>query len=114
MRQWFYEQTMFLRNMESMRATTMSFTTTQRSQRPSAAPRQQGMVLFTALILLVILTLVGVMLTRLQTVEERISANDQDRQLAIQGGGRQPDGCALPRSVSTTRTSIRFSPTTPA
>ncbi|HTW75538.1 MAG TPA: PilX N-terminal domain-containing pilus assembly protein [Steroidobacteraceae bacterium] len=45
---------------------------------------QRGVVLFTALILLVILTLVGVMLTRMQTVEEQISENDQDHQLAIQ------------------------------
>jgi Tfp pilus assembly protein PilX len=46
--------------------------------------RQRGVVLFTALVLLVILTLVGVMLSRLQTVEERISQNDQDHQLAVQ------------------------------
>ena len=45
---------------------------------------QRGVVLFTALILLVILTLTGVMLTRLQTVEERISANDQDHELAVE------------------------------
>ena len=45
---------------------------------------QRGVVLFTSLVLLVILTLVGVMLSRLQTVEERISRNDQDHQLAVQ------------------------------
>ena len=55
---------------------------------PRSGPReraqQRGVVLFTSLILLVILTLVGVMLSRLQTVEERISQNDQDHQLAVQ------------------------------
>ena len=45
---------------------------------------QRGVVLFTSLVLLVILTLVAVMLSRLQTVEERISQNDQDHQVAIQ------------------------------
>lgn len=48
------------------------------------AVRQRGVVLFTSLVLLVILTLVAVMLSRLQTVEERISQNDQDHQIAIQ------------------------------
>ena len=48
------------------------------------AARQRGVVLFTSLVLLVILTLVAVMLSRLQTVEERISQNDQDHQVAIQ------------------------------
>lgn len=56
-------------------------------RRPAAgAPlaRQRGVVLFTSLILLLILTMVGVMLSRMQTVEEQISANDQDHQLAVQ------------------------------
>ncbi len=51
---------------------------------PLRAARQRGVVLFTSLVLLVILTLVAVMLSRLQTVEERISQNDQDHQIAIQ------------------------------
>jgi Tfp pilus assembly protein PilX len=51
---------------------------------PRARSQQRGVVLFTALVLLVILTLVGVMLSRLQTVEERISQNDEDHQLAVQ------------------------------
>ncbi|HEX4023750.1 MAG TPA: PilX N-terminal domain-containing pilus assembly protein [Steroidobacteraceae bacterium] len=41
-------------------------------------------MLFTSLILLVILTLVGVMLSRMQMVEEQIALNDQDHQMAIQ------------------------------
>ena len=53
-------------------------------QVTGAAVRQRGVVLFTSLILLVILTLVGVMLTRLQMVEEQISQNDQDHQMAVQ------------------------------
>jgi type IV pilus assembly protein PilX len=52
--------------------------------RQARAARQRGVVLFTSLVLLVILTLVAVMLSRLQTVEERISQNDQDHQIAIQ------------------------------
>jgi len=56
--------------------------TTAPSRARSA--RQRGVVLFTSLVLLVILTLVAVMLSRLQTVEERISQNDQDHQVAIQ------------------------------
>lgn len=45
---------------------------------------QRGVVLFTALILLLILTLVGVLLARSESVEESISENDQDHELAIQ------------------------------
>jgi len=56
-----------------------------RPRRLAAAKMaERGVVLFTSLILLVILTLVGVMLTRMQTVEERISANDQDHELAVE------------------------------
>lgn len=42
------------------------------------------MVLFTALVLLLILTLVGVLLARSEAVEESISENDQDHELALQ------------------------------
>lgn len=45
---------------------------------------QRGVVLFTALVLLLILTLVGVMLARSETVEESISENVQDHALAVQ------------------------------
>lgn len=55
-----------------------------RTAARATGARQRGVVLFTSLVLLIILTLVGVMLSRLQTVEERISQNDQDHQLAIQ------------------------------
>ena len=41
-------------------------------------------MLFVALILLLILTLLGVVLARMQTVEERLSANDQNHSLAVQ------------------------------
>jgi Tfp pilus assembly protein PilX len=51
---------------------------------PSRRRRQGGVVLFTALILLLILTLVGVLLARSESVEESISENDQDHELAIQ------------------------------
>lgn len=55
-----------------------------RTGLPSSRRRQSGVVLFTALILLLILTLVGVMLARSETIEESISANDQDHALAVQ------------------------------
>lgn len=54
------------------------------ARRSGRGGKERGVVLFTSLVLLVILTLVGVMLARLQTIEERISQNDQDHQLAIQ------------------------------
>lgn len=50
----------------------------------SGRQRQSGVVLFTALVLLLILTLIGVLLARSESVEESISENDQDHQLAIQ------------------------------
>lgn len=53
-------------------------------QYPSCRSSQRGVVLFTALILLLILTMVGVMLARSESVEESISENYQDHQLAIQ------------------------------
>jgi len=46
--------------------------------------RQKGVVLFTALILLLILTMVGVLLARSESIEESISENDQDHKVAIQ------------------------------
>jgi len=58
--------------------------TTGFSRQLRRGARQRGVVLFTSLVLLVILTLVAVMMSRLQTVEERISQNDQDHQIAIQ------------------------------
>ncbi len=51
---------------------------------PLGRRRESGVVLFTALILLLILTLVGVMLARSETIEESIAANDQDHALAVQ------------------------------
>jgi Tfp pilus assembly protein PilX len=45
---------------------------------------QRGVVLFTALVLLLILTMVGVLLARSESVEESISENDQDHELALQ------------------------------
>jgi Tfp pilus assembly protein PilX len=57
----------------------------KRLLNPSSRCRQQsGVVLFTALLLLLILTLVGVLLARSESVEESISENDQDHELAIQ------------------------------
>ncbi|MDP9084393.1 MAG: PilX N-terminal domain-containing pilus assembly protein [Pseudomonadota bacterium] len=50
----------------------------------SLRARQSGVVLFIALILLVILSLIGVTAARLQTVEERMARNESNHQLAIQ------------------------------
>jgi type IV pilus assembly protein PilX len=45
---------------------------------------QSGVVLFIALILLVILSMIGVTVARMQTVEERMARNEDNRQLAAQ------------------------------
>jgi type IV pilus assembly protein PilX len=46
--------------------------------------RQSGMVLFVALVLLLILSMIGVTVARMQTVEERMARNEDSRQLAEQ------------------------------
>jgi type IV pilus assembly protein PilX len=50
----------------------------------SLRSRQQGAVLFVSLILLVILTLIGVVAARMQTVEAGMARNDHNHQLAMQ------------------------------
>jgi type IV pilus assembly protein PilX len=49
-----------------------------------ARSRQQGAVLYTALILLIILTIIGVTAARLQTGEAVMARNDHNHQLALQ------------------------------
>jgi type IV pilus assembly protein PilX len=51
---------------------------------PTVRHAQRGVVLFVSLILLLILTLLGISLARMQTVEERLSQNDFNHQLALQ------------------------------
>jgi type IV pilus assembly protein PilX len=46
--------------------------------------KQTGVVLFVALILLLILSLLGVTAARMQTVEERMARNDDNRQLGAE------------------------------
>jgi type IV pilus assembly protein PilX len=46
--------------------------------------KQSGVVMFVALILLLILSLLGVTAARMQTVEERMARNDHNRQLGAQ------------------------------
>ena len=46
--------------------------------------KQHGVVLFIALILLLILSLLGVTAARMQTVEERMARNDANRQIGAQ------------------------------
>ncbi|MBV9726340.1 MAG: pilus assembly protein [Gammaproteobacteria bacterium] len=50
----------------------------------SARSRQQGAVLYIALILLLILTIIGVAASRLQTGEAVMARNDHNHQLALQ------------------------------
>jgi type IV pilus assembly protein PilX len=45
---------------------------------------QSGVVLFVALMLLLILSMIGVTIARMQTVEERMARNENSRQLATQ------------------------------
>ena len=51
---------------------------------PSQASKQSGVVLFVALILLLILSLLGVTAARMQTVEERMARNDHNREISAQ------------------------------
>jgi type IV pilus assembly protein PilX len=55
-------------------------------QRPNfkSLPRQRGVVLFVALILLLILSLLGVTAARMQTTEERMARNEDNRQIGAQ------------------------------
>jgi len=56
-----------------------------RSQRSLKTPSQQrGVVLFVALILLLILSLLGVTAARMQTTEERMARNEDNRQIGAQ------------------------------
>jgi len=53
----------------------------------TTAYRQRGAVLFVSLILLLVLTLLGVMLARTQTTEERMAANDANHDIALEAAG---------------------------
>ena len=46
--------------------------------------KQSGVVLFVALILLLILSLIGVTAARMETVEERMSRNDDNHQIGME------------------------------
>jgi type IV pilus assembly protein PilX len=54
------------------------------SHSPSNRPKQRGAVMFVALILLLILSLLGVTAARMQTVEERMARNEDNRQLGAE------------------------------
>lgn len=51
------------------------------------ASRQRGAVLFISLIFLLALTLLGVMLARSQTTEERMAQNDANHDMAVEAAG---------------------------
>jgi type IV pilus assembly protein PilX len=57
--------------------------TRPRAARAGAGP-QRGAVLFVSLIFLLILTLLGVMLARMQSSEERMAQNDSNHELAVE------------------------------
>jgi type IV pilus assembly protein PilX len=59
-------------------------TRTRSSTGARVATRQQGAVLFVSLIFLLILTLLGVMLARMQSSEERMAQNDSNHELAVE------------------------------
>jgi type IV pilus assembly protein PilX len=50
----------------------------------SHASKQSGVVMFVALILLLILSLLGITAARMQTVEERMARNDDNREISAQ------------------------------
>jgi type IV pilus assembly protein PilX len=54
----------------------------QRNFKPTS--QQRGIVLFVALILLLILSLLGVTAARMQTTEERMARNEDNRQIGAQ------------------------------
>lgn len=51
------------------------------------ASRQRGAVLFVSLIFLLALTMLGVMLARSQTTEERMAQNDANHDMAVESAG---------------------------
>jgi type IV pilus assembly protein PilX len=53
-------------------------------KNPTLPKKQSGVVLFVALILLLILSMIGVTVARMQTVEERMARNEHNHQLATQ------------------------------
>ena len=53
-------------------------------QKLKLPPQQRGVVLFVALILLLILSLLGVTAARMQTTEERMARNEDNRQIGAQ------------------------------
>jgi type IV pilus assembly protein PilX len=55
-----------------------------RNHHPALPHKQRGAILFVALVMLFILTLIGITAARLQTSEESMARNDQNHQLAIQ------------------------------
>lgn len=54
------------------------------ARRCARSRRERGVVLFVCLILLLVLTVLGVSLARQQTVEERLSQNEFNHELALQ------------------------------
>jgi type IV pilus assembly protein PilX len=58
--------------------------TIKRGDFTAGRSKQSGVILFVALILLVILSMIGVTLARMQTVEERMARNETSRQMAEQ------------------------------
>jgi type IV pilus assembly protein PilX len=53
--------------------------------RPAGAAQQRGAILVTSLLLLLVLTVLGVAMMRMTNVQERMSGNTRDVNLALQG-----------------------------
>lgn len=61
--------------------------------KPSMRPRQQGVVLIVALVILVLVTLVGVSTVRGTTMEEKMAGNSRDRDKAFQAAEAAVRAC---------------------
>jgi type IV pilus assembly protein PilX len=81
----------------------------QPTRFPNRRSAQSGVVLFVALILLLILSLIGVTAARLQTVEERMARNENNHQLAEQAA----EAALRPPRAVCSAASTRISQPTP-
>lgn len=61
--------------------------TASTNHKITPASRQRGAVLFISLIFLLALTLLGVMMARSQTTEERMAQNDANHDMAVESAG---------------------------
>lgn len=95
----------------------MNFMGTKASYAPT---HQRGVVLIVALILLLVLTMIGVGVTQSTSLEERMAANNRDKDLAFQAaeGGLRNGESGLLQGIYTnfnnTNGEYEFDPTQPS